>query len=70
MKVSSVSPDLWLAITPQPAALAIFTASMDSLMVPIWFTCRAKGERKEEGLTHSSKGQEEKRLRSSGWARK
>jgi hypothetical protein len=24
--------------------LAIFTASMDSLMVPIWFTCRAKKE--------------------------
>jgi hypothetical protein len=39
MNVSSVSPDLWLAITPQPAALDILTASMDSDTVPIWFTC-------------------------------
>ena len=26
-------------MTPQPASLAIFTASMDSVTVPIWFTC-------------------------------
>ena len=39
MKLSSVSPDLWLAMTPQPASLAIFTAMMDSVTVPIWFTC-------------------------------
>ena len=38
MKLSSVSPDLWLAMTPQPASLAIFTAMMDSVTVPIWFT--------------------------------
>jgi hypothetical protein len=40
MNVSSVSPDLWLVITPQPAALDIFTASMDSDTVPIWLTYR------------------------------
>lgn len=38
MKLSSVSPDLWLAMTPQPASLAILTAIMDSVTVPIWFT--------------------------------
>jgi hypothetical protein len=26
-------------MTPQPASLAIFTAMMDSVTVPIWFTC-------------------------------
>ena len=38
MKLSSVSPDLWLAMTPQPASLAILTAMIDSVTVPIWFT--------------------------------
>jgi len=49
MKVSSVSPDLWLVITPQPAAFDIFTASMDSLMVPIWFTCWCRTTRQQAG---------------------
>lgn len=43
MKVSSVSPLRWLAITPQPATLLIFTASMDSVTLPIWFTCGVQG---------------------------
>ena len=38
--LTSVSPERWLAITPQPAALDMRTASMDSVTVPIWFTCR------------------------------
>lgn len=29
---------LWLAITPQPARLDIFTASILSVTEPIWFT--------------------------------
>ena len=39
MKLSSVSPERWEAMTPQPASFAIFTAMMDSVTVPIWFTC-------------------------------
>ena len=39
MKVSSVSPLLWLAITPHPALLDIFTASILSVTDPIWLTC-------------------------------
>mmetsp|Transcript_5336 Transcript_5336/g.14340 ORF Transcript_5336/g.14340 Transcript_5336/m.14340 type:complete len:429 (+) Transcript_5336:208-1494(+) len=42
MKQSSVSPDLWLVITPQPASLDILTASMDSVREPIWLTFRSK----------------------------
>lgn len=38
-KVSSVSPLRWLAITPQPALLAILTASILSVTDPIWLTC-------------------------------
>mmetsp|Transcript_6279 Transcript_6279/g.10597 ORF Transcript_6279/g.10597 Transcript_6279/m.10597 type:complete len:220 (+) Transcript_6279:14-673(+) len=38
MKVSSVSPLRCDVITPQPAFLAIFTASMDSETEPIWLT--------------------------------
>eukprot|EP00953_Heterococcus_sp_UTEX-ZZ885_P028329 15113-Heterococcus_DN1.PRE.2 len=32
---SSVSPDLWLVITPQPFCLASLTASIDSVIEPI-----------------------------------
>ena len=39
MKLSSVSPERWLVMTPQPAALAMRTASLASVTVPIWFTC-------------------------------
>ncbi len=39
MKLSSVSPERWLVITPQPASLAMRTASIDSVTDPIWFTC-------------------------------
>ena len=38
MNESSVSPDRCEVITPQPAFFAIFTASMASVTVPIWFT--------------------------------
>ena len=38
MKESSVSPDRCDAMTPQLAALAIPTASIDSVIEPIWFT--------------------------------
>merc|ERR1719313_1642466 len=41
MKESSVSPDRWDAMTPQPACLAIVTASMDSEMEPIWLILRS-----------------------------
>jgi hypothetical protein len=39
MKESSVSPLRCDAITPQFAFFDMFTASMDSVTVPIWFTC-------------------------------
>jgi hypothetical protein len=35
MKLSSVSPLLWLTITPQPAALESRAAWIDSVTVPI-----------------------------------
>uniref|UniRef100_H3G5Q2 Uncharacterized protein n=1 Tax=Phytophthora ramorum TaxID=164328 RepID=H3G5Q2_PHYRM len=38
MNVSSVSPLRWLAMIAQPAFFAIVTASIDSVMLPIWFT--------------------------------
>ena len=38
MKVSSVSPDLWETITPQPLAWASLHASILSVTLPIWFT--------------------------------
>jgi len=41
MKLSSVSPERWLVMTPQPASLAMRTASIDSVTDPIWFTCAA-----------------------------
>lgn len=39
MKLSSVSPLLWLTITPHPAAFESSAALMDSVTVPIWLTC-------------------------------
>merc|ERR1712050_770057 len=38
MVTSSVSPDRCEHITPHPFVLQSFTASIDSLTVPIWFT--------------------------------
>mmetsp|Transcript_1513 Transcript_1513/g.5098 ORF Transcript_1513/g.5098 Transcript_1513/m.5098 type:complete len:263 (+) Transcript_1513:1590-2378(+) len=38
MKESSVSPERWDVITPQPAFCAMLTASIASVMEPIWFT--------------------------------
>jgi len=35
MKVSSVSPLLWLTMTPYPALNDLFEASIDSVKVPI-----------------------------------
>merc|ERR1719238_965920 len=39
--VSSVSPERCEHITPQPDCLHILTASIDSVMVPIWLTLRS-----------------------------
>lgn len=36
--VSSVSPERCEHMTPQPLCLHILTASIDSVMVPIWLT--------------------------------
>ena len=38
MNVSSVSPDLWDTITPQPLSWDILQAWIDSVTEPIWFT--------------------------------
>ena len=48
MKLSSVSPLRCEVMTPQPAALAMLTALMLSVMVPIWFTWGEEGGRREE----------------------
>ena len=54
MKESSVSPERWLAITPQPASFAIFTAWIDSVTVPIWFTCHTHRGTKDLYALHQS----------------
>merc|ERR1712051_1080029 len=41
MVVSSVSPERWEHMIPQPFCLHIFTAAMDSERVPIWFTFKS-----------------------------
>mmetsp|Transcript_67752 Transcript_67752/g.107348 ORF Transcript_67752/g.107348 Transcript_67752/m.107348 type:complete len:205 (-) Transcript_67752:915-1529(-) len=42
MVVSSVSPDRWEHITPQPFVLHNFTASIASVSDPIWFTFKRR----------------------------
>jgi len=42
MNVSSVSPLLWLVITPQPAFFDILTASILSVTDPIWLTFKRR----------------------------
>merc|ERR1712151_136778 len=40
MKESSVSPERWETITPQPLRIDMVAASMASVIEPIWFTLR------------------------------
>mmetsp|Transcript_39509 Transcript_39509/g.86294 ORF Transcript_39509/g.86294 Transcript_39509/m.86294 type:complete len:279 (-) Transcript_39509:3657-4493(-) len=47
MNVSSVSPDLWETMTPQPAFVASRAASMASDTEPIWFTLRSRALQRE-----------------------
>jgi hypothetical protein len=42
-------------MTPHPFCLLSFTASIDSVTVPIWFTC-SHSSNKERGDTESEKG--------------
>eukprot|EP00405_Crypthecodinium_cohnii_P061119 CAMPEP_0195018634 /NCGR_PEP_ID=MMETSP0326_2-20130528/30756_1 /TAXON_ID=2866 ORGANISM="Crypthecodinium cohnii, Strain Seligo" /NCGR_SAMPLE_ID=MMETSP0326_2 /ASSEMBLY_ACC=CAM_ASM_000348 /LENGTH=79 /DNA_ID=CAMNT_0040036191 /DNA_START=364 /DNA_END=603 /DNA_ORIENTATION=+ len=42
MKESSVSPDRWETITPQPAFWDMVAASMASVIEPIWLTFMSK----------------------------
>eukprot|EP00438_Fugacium_kawagutii_P010410 Skav220410 [mRNA] locus=scaffold639:472101:475266:+ [translate_table: standard] len=42
MKESSVSPERWETMTPQPFCIDMFAASIASVMDPIWFTFRSK----------------------------
>lgn len=42
MNVSSVSPERWDTMVPQPFFLANKCASMDSVTVPIWLTLSNK----------------------------
>merc|ERR1719481_55101 len=42
MKQSSVSPDLWETMVPQPLLLARRCALILSVTEPIWFTLRSK----------------------------
>jgi hypothetical protein len=41
MVTSSVSPERWETMTPQPALKESFAAWMASEMVPIWLTLRS-----------------------------
>ena len=58
MNESSVSPLRCEVMTPQPAALAMLTALMLSVMVPIWFTWGEEGGRREEEGGEGGGGQE------------
>merc|ERR1712212_1202381 len=42
MKQSSVSPDRWETMVPQPFFLARRWALMDSVTLPIWFTLSSR----------------------------
>jgi hypothetical protein len=42
LSLTSVSPERCDVITPHPASLLMRTASIDSLMVPIWLTLRRR----------------------------
>lgn len=78
MKVSSVSPLqpqknydfsitqshlLWLVITPQPARLDIFTASMLSVTEPIWLTFNRRALQDFSLIAFCTRCREEEKFR-------